>query len=197
MKKLVFVLAIAMIACGAYARDFVAPAGVTGPSAPWYNTKASEIKGESWDWPIDGAPIYVPYQFQDLCTFKVKMDVGYWIQINNCKSLQLNLKQVDIHTYEGSVNPEFTANAEFEVSARFDKNSVDLGGDWKKTITWTPDNIVTAGTSTKNLKLKLEKVKLDNLAGGTNCLEIGTMTISVRPHVLLQCNFNFGDTCGQ
>jgi hypothetical protein len=207
MKKLVFILAIAMIATGAYARDFVSPAGtILSPdgSTSQFNDKASQVKYENWEWPIDQTA-YIPFVYQKLCQFDVFMDVGYWIQIDNCKDLKMKLKQMAINDYKGQVTVKISSNSVFKLQAVFDKDGgVDFGGDWKKDIAWTGGDDTYSGEiigpgagQSRTLTLTLTKVKLDKLVGGQNCLKVGTMTISVRPHVLLAGHVCWDNPCGQ
>jgi hypothetical protein len=147
----------------------------------------------------------VPYQYVVICETKVKMDVGYWIQVDNCKNLgDLLLKQDAIHNYHGSVTPKFSSNADFDVKADFTA-SVDFG-DFKWKTEWSPagpdgagKGFVPAGSDKLPLTvtLSLWDVRLNalkDIAGG-NCKEVGKLSIKVRPRVVIT---KFWDNpCGQ
>jgi hypothetical protein len=90
LKKMVFVMAVALLTVGAYARDYVTPSGDT---VDWeYDGNHSERKAESWNWPAT-------YDYKEICVIPVKMDVGFWIKVVDCKKKELLLKQTEIHKY--------------------------------------------------------------------------------------------------
>jgi len=196
MKKCVFIMAIALLSVGAYGRDFVTPAGVdSGNSPDWLNNKGKEMKAENYEWPVDTADFYIPFQAQNICTFKVKMDVGYWIQIDNCRDLVMNLKQIEIHKYTGCVQLKVSTNVDIKLGAFFTKTEANLSFDNNPVFGWAPSDVVAKGAEGQkiNLTMTLNKVNLAKLNGGDNCKEIGTITITVKP--LVKFNYSFGDKC--
>jgi hypothetical protein len=174
LKKSVFVLAIALLSVGAYARDYVTPAGST---VDWeFDGATSERKAESYNWPAT-------YDYQDICVIPVKMDVGFWIKVNGCKDLVLNLKQVEIHKYAGTVDVSIVSNVNIKLSVSWSKlSSVNLGGSYGNSVSVNPSSLAAPG-GTVTISLTLTSVDLSNLVGGQNCLQVGTVTLKVRPDV--------------
>ena len=86
LKRSLFVVTVMLLAGTGYARDYVTP---TGSTVDWeYDGSSSEVKSESYNWPAT-------YDFQDICVIPVKMDVGYWIKVNNAKDLVLHYSSID------------------------------------------------------------------------------------------------------
>jgi len=166
-------MAVALLSVGAYARDYVTPAGST---VDWeYDGSNSERKAESWNWPAS-------YSSQDICTIPVKMDVGFWIKVNGCKDLVLNLKQQEIHVYKGSVDVSVVCNVSIKLSVSWSKSSsVNLGG-YGSSVSVSPSTLDAPG-GTCTISLTLSSVDLSGLQGGTNCLQVGTVTLKVTPNV--------------
>jgi len=173
MKKVVFIVAVALLSVGAYARDYVTPEGST---VDWeYDGATSERKAESYNWPAQ-------YIDQPVCVIPVRMDVGFWIKVNGCKDLRLNLKQVEIHKYSGSVDVSINCNVNIALSVSWSKDSnVNLGG-YGSSVSVTPSTLNAPG-GTVTISLTLSSVDLSNLQGGQNCLQVGTVTLKVRPNV--------------
>jgi hypothetical protein len=174
LKKSVFVLAIALLSVGAYARDYVTP---TGSTVDWeYDGATSERKAESYNWPA-------AYLMQDICVIPVKMDVGFWIKVNGCKDLVMKLSQVEIHKYSGTLDISIVCNVNIKLEASFTKGTgmPSMGTDF---CTVTPSTLDAPG-GTVVLALKIKDV---DLAGFTSaqvgtCIQIGTVTLKVRPNV--------------
>jgi len=180
LKKSVFVLTVALLTVGAYARDFVTPAGDT---VDWeYDGSNSERKAESWNWPAT-------YDMKDICVIPVRMDVGFWIKVNGCKDLKLDLKQVQIHKYSGSVDVSITCNVNIALSVSWSKSSdIDLGG-YSSSASVSPSTLDAPG-GTVTVSLTLSDVDLQSIvkstrgvAAGQNCVQVGTITLRVRPNV--------------
>jgi len=175
LKKSLFVVAIALLSVGAYARDYVTPAGST---VDWeYDGANSERKAESWNWPAT-------YDYQDICVIPVKMDVGFWIKVNGCKDLVINLKQVEIHKYAGSVDVSIVSNVNIKLSVSWSKAS-GMPTMNQDTLSVTPSSLDAPG-GTVTIALKLKDVDLSQMVGGQNCLQVGTVTLKVRPNVTPQ-----------
>jgi hypothetical protein len=173
LKKSLFVVAIALLSVGAYAREYVTP---DGSNVDWeYDGANSERKAESYNWPAS-------YNSQDICTIPVRMDVGFWIKVNGCKDLKLNLKQVEIHKYSGSVDVSINCNVNIKLSVSWSKASgVDLGG-YGSSVSVSPSTLDAPG-GTVTISLTLKDVNLQNLEGGKNCLTVGSVTLKVAPNV--------------
>jgi hypothetical protein len=198
MKKLLFVVALlALLAPATFARDYMhmvldangvrtgattfnSTATVVGPDQPdvnWeYDGNTSERKAESWNWPAT-------YDWQDLCVIPVKMDVGIWIKLIDCKTRELKLKQVEIHKYTGSVTVGVVTNTAMEIGAYWTKTTTLSLGNYGNSVSVSPSTL-TPSCSTQNvtITLTLSSVDLCALPGGTNCFVVGTVTVRVRPN---------------
>jgi hypothetical protein len=170
LKKTVFVMTVALLTVGAYGRDFVTPAGDT---VDWeYDGNHSERKAESWNWPAT-------YDYKDICTIPVRMDIGFWIKIVDCKDKKLDLKQVSIHKYSGSVDVAIVCNVNIKLSVSYSQ-SADIGGSGDPSV--SPSSLDAPG-GTVTISLTRSDVDLSKVAGGSNCVQIGTVTLKVRPNV--------------
>jgi len=168
MKKWVCVLAVALFSVGAQA------AVDLESTTNSYSTYV-EAKAESWSWPAT-------YDYVTICTIPVKMDVGYWIKVNSCNDLSLNLKQVSIHKYSGTVDVTFTTNVNIAMSVSWTKlSTIDLGG-YSSSVSISPSTLDAPG-GTATISLTLSSVSLTKLTGGENCLKVGDIALKVRPNV--------------
>jgi hypothetical protein len=135
-------------------------------------------KGESWNWPAT-------YDYVPITEVKVQMDVGFWIRVTDCSTNKIiKLKQRQIRMYAGFVGCKAYTNVATQWKADFKKKEgIDLGG-YNKEAAVDPSTFDAApGGKDINIKLKLWDVDLKNLPAGTNCLDIGTVVVSVRPNV--------------
>jgi hypothetical protein len=135
-------------------------------------------KGESWNWPAT-------YDFVPITEVKVQMDVGFWIRLTDCSTNRIiKLKQHIIREYGGSITCKAFTNVATEWKADFKKkSSIDLGGfDAKGAVDPSTFDAVPGG-KTITIKVRLKDVDLKNLPAGENCLDIGTVVVSVRPTV--------------
>jgi hypothetical protein len=113
------------------------------------------------------------------------MDVGFWIKVNNCTNLVLNLRQVEIHKYNGTLDVSIAANVSIALSVSWSKlSSINLGS-YSSSAAVSPSTLDAPG-GTVTISLTLSNVDLSNLLGGTNCLQVGTVTLKVRPNVTPQ-----------
>jgi hypothetical protein len=173
LKKGIFVLAASLLTVGAYARDYVTP---TGDTVNWeYDGSSSERKAEAYNWPAT-------YDFKDVCVIPVKMDVGFWIKVVDCKNKELKLKQVEIHKYAGSVDVTIQCNVNIALNVYWTKkDGVDLG-NYSASAGVSPGTLDAPG-GTVTISLTLGDVDLSKLMGGTNAIQVGTVTLQVRPNV--------------
>jgi hypothetical protein len=173
-KKSLLIVTVVLLAGAGYARDYVTP---TNSMVDWeYDGSSSERKSESYNWPAT-------YDFQDICVIPVKMDVGFWIKVNNCKDLVLNLKQIEIHKYSGTLDVSIVTNVNLALSVSWSKlSSINLGGSYGSSVSVNPSTLDAPGGSV-TISLTLSNVDLSNLIGGTNCLQVGTVTLKVRPNM--------------
>jgi hypothetical protein len=175
-KKRLLVVTVVLLAGAGYARDYVTPPNST---VDWeFDGSSSERKADSWNWPAT-------YDYQDICLIPVKMDVGFWIKVNNCKDLVLNLKQVEIHKYSGTLDVSIVTNVNIALSVSWSKlSSVNLGS-YSSTVAVNPSTLDAPGGSV-TISLTLSNVDLSNLLGGIKCLQVGTVTLKVRPNLTPQ-----------
>jgi hypothetical protein len=173
LKKGIFVLAASLLTVGAYARDYVTP---TGDTVNWeYDGSSSERKAEAYNWPAT-------YDFKDVCVIPVKMDVGFWIKVVDCKNKELKLKQVEIHKYAGSVDVTIQCNVNIQLGVYWTKkDGVDLGNYYANAAV-SPGTLDAPG-GTVTISLTLGDVDLSKLMGGTTAIQVGTVTLQVRPNV--------------
>jgi hypothetical protein len=178
LKRSLFVAIVALFAGASYASTYVTSTGAS--AVDWqYDGASSEVKAESYNWPAT-------YDYQDICVIPVKMDVGFWIKVSNAKDLVLKLKQVEIHKYSGSVDVAIVCNVNIQLSAAWTKtDGVNLGGSYTSSASVTPSTLAAPG-GTVTVGLTLANVDLSNLQGGQNCLQVGTITLRVRPNVTPQ-----------
>lgn len=135
-------------------------------------------KGESWNWPAT-------YDYVPITEVKVQMDVGFWIKVSDCSTNKvIKLKQRMINQYGGSVGCKAYTNVATQWKADFKKkDGIDLGG-YDKSAAVDPSTFDAApGGKDITIKLKMWNVDLAKLPAGTNCLDIGTVVVSVRPTV--------------
>jgi hypothetical protein len=172
LKRSLVVVSVVLLAGAAYATDLVP----TNSAVNWqFDGSNSEVKAESYNWPA----AYIP---QDICVIPVKMDVGYWIKVNNAKDLVLKLKQVEIHKYSGSVDVTLVCNVNIKLSVVWTKDAnINLGG-YSASASVTPSSLAAPGGTT-TVSLALSNVDLSNLQGGQTCLQVGTVTLKVVPDV--------------
>jgi hypothetical protein len=199
MKKLLFVVAVLALVVPASARTYLHTDGsFTGnyggqvidanhtalpASTPdWeYDSNNSERKAESWNWPAT-------YSAVDICVIPVKMDVGFWIKVNGCQTLTLNLKQRDIHSYVGSVTFGVVTNTNIALSVSWSKlSSINLGS-YSHSESVSPNTLTPTSGNATNVTITetLTNVDLANLpvtsATGGNCVQVGTVTLRVTPN---------------
>jgi hypothetical protein len=184
LKRSLCVVALVLMGGAGYARDYVTPAGgtISATSGTTLGTatdgSSAEIKGESYNWPTT-------YTAQDVCVIPVTMDVGFWIKVNNAKDLTLKLKQVEIHKYTGTADVSLNCNVSIKLSVVWTKDaSVNLGS-YSSSASVSPATLDAPG-GTATISLTLSNVDLSNLTGGTNCLQVGTVTLKVTPNVTPQ-----------
>jgi hypothetical protein len=137
-------------------------------------------KGESWNWPAT-------YDFVPITEVTVRMDVGFWIRLTDCSTnRRIDLKQIQIRRYGGSLTCNAYTNVATEWKAEFKKKSdINLGGGYGAKAAVDPSTFDATGGSAKKItiKLRLDDVDLGDLPAGQNCLTIGTVLVSVRPTV--------------
>jgi hypothetical protein len=130
--------------------------------------QAGEIKIH--DWPTS----YIP---QELTDIPVVMDVGYWVSIKDQDTLQIELDQKSIHTYEGCTDMVVECNFNISLSCSISSTGA-VPGDYGCSV--TPSDI-DAGTATATVCASLTNANLSATAGGTQNVHVATVTIKVVP----------------
>ncbi len=145
----------------------------------WNSDQLFQRKAEVWNWPAS-------YDFVEMAKITVRMEVGFWIKLDCRDHNVLTLKQKSINEYGGKTTCHAYTNVATEWKASFSKKSgVELGGDWDKEVKVDPATFNATGNSGKDISItmKLWGVSLAALTPNKDCLEIGTITVSVRPTV--------------
>lgn len=132
--------------------------------------QAGEIKVHEW-------PKEWSYQFQEITTIPVKMDVGYWLNIPDQDDLEIKLQQSAIHTYEGCT--AMTVECNFDVALSVSIASTgEIGGDYS---TYLSDSTVASGGGSVDVCAKLTNANLGDKSGGTDNVHVADVTVSVAP----------------
>jgi len=132
--------------------------------------QAGEIKVHEW-------PIEWSYQFQEITTIPVKMDVGYWLNIKDQDDLEIKLQQSAIHTYEGCDTMVIECNFDVALSTTITPTG-KVGGDYS---TYLSDSTVSSGGGSVDVCAKLTNAKLGDQSGGTNNVHVADVTVWVAP----------------
>jgi hypothetical protein len=189
LKKMLVVAAILLMAgtaFGGWATKFTDPVDANHPATydrtvDWErntdNSNITQRKGEVWNWPAS-------YDFVDIGKINVRMEIGFWIRLD-CKDKQnLTLKQRAIDQYGGSTTCKAYTNVATEWKASYSDNDEGkkLGG--KRDVAVDPSTF-DAKPNGQNLtiKCKIWEVSLKNMTPSKDCVNIGTITIKVRPTV--------------
>ncbi len=191
LKKMLVVTAVLLMAgtaFGGWNSKFTNPVDANHPATfdrtvDWeVNTDNSNItqrKGEVWNWPAS-------YDFIDIGKINVRMEVGFWIKLD-CKDNQnLTLKQKSIAEYGGKTTCKAYTNVATEWKAEFaKKDGIDFGGDWDKKVGVDPSTFDSTKGKKQDLVIwmKLWGVALGALTPTKDCLDIGTITVKVRPTI--------------
>jgi hypothetical protein len=154
------------------------------------------LKKEGWPWTWTKE-----YESFDICTFDVILEVGHYVQIEDCDELELKLDQVNCESIgkdsdnfpcygsidefdvEGPSCVTITARANFAAvfGASFSGSGVDIIGDWD--LSWPDGNQITGGTDWEDLKLCMSAwdVALWDSGETTGTVKVGEITINVKP----------------
>ncbi len=138
----------------------------------------NNIKAESWNWPAE-------YKYQAVCRIPVKMDVGFWVRVKGCKDAVLKLHQDSIRKYSGTITLSVQCNVAIDLAVDWSANSgMPVSKDYANI---NPPNLsAPGGDVTVSLGLKdVDLSAFKSEAVGT-CIEVGSVTIKVRPAVAPQ-----------
>ncbi len=178
LKKLVFIGALLLLSGAVYAAK---------PDGGWDSSKVdweewdgnANIKAESWNWPAE-------YKYQAVCKIPVKMDIGFWVRVKGCNDLVLKLHQDAIRKYSGSIEVGIECNVSIQLKVDWTKAS-GMPTINKDFLTITPSTLDPTG-GTVVISLGLKDVDLKGFTGSQvgTAIEVGSVTISVRPNVTPQ-----------
>jgi hypothetical protein len=143
------------------------------------NNNLAQRKSEIWNWPAT-------YDWVQMGIITVKMDVGFWIKLDCRDTNVLVLKQRQINQYGGQTTCKAYTNVATEWKADWSKKSgVDLGGSFDKTVSLSPTTFNATGNTAQILTIKMKawNVELYSLTPQKDCVEIGTIKLSVRPSI--------------
>lgn len=146
---------------------------------------------------VDGSdPVRWPYEYKALavCTIPVKMHVGMYVQVKDCKKKKLILDQAecgDIGKGDGDY-PCYLGCVSFEVRANFEvkmKASLHKSGEGENTIKdwdyyYDGGDVVPGDGSYHTMKLcvKAWKTKIYNASPGDETT-VGSVDVTVKPNV--------------
>ncbi len=146
-------------------------------------------------WPYEY--IYVP-----VCSIPVYMDVGYFVQVTNCKDRKIKLKQVPCDDGEDPYPknpvkdfPCYRACVEIKIRANFDAK---LGGKIVNEVEWFEDgdakvyyeaaaglveNVITGDGNehTRKVCIKAWDIKIWNAGEQGNEIEVAKLWVTVKP----------------
>jgi len=140
----------------------------------------TQRKGEVWNWPAT-------YDFVKIGQLPVRMEIGFWIQLDCRGSKKIILKQRMVNQYGGQATCTSKTNVATDWSVSFNRN--DLGsklfGSDKYAAAISPKDNVPAGSTTHTIKVKIWDVNLGStgVTPSKDCVDIGTVDIKVRPAV--------------
>jgi hypothetical protein len=150
---------------------------------------------ETVRWPFE-------YKALTVCTIPVKMHVGMYVQVKDCKKKELVLSQVDCSDmsdetggavslksgdypcYLGCVSFDVRANFDVKMGAEFDQEGdIITGSNWE--TYYSGDDFVPGGGDYKTLKVCLAawKAQIWKVASGDK-VSVGDLRITVKPDVL-------------
>ena len=130
---------------------------------------AGEIKIHTW--PTQ----YIP---QEVCTIRVLMDIGYWIEIVN-QNDPLKLQQTAIDVYEGCLDLGVKCNFACRLSCTIVPTGA-VQGTYSCYLTGA-DIDPPAGIAT--LCARVDNAQLIGQPGGTDNVHVASVTISVVPRI--------------
>ena len=130
---------------------------------------AGELKIHKW--PTEFVP-------QEVCTIKVIMDIGYWIEVVNQNDC-LKLQQEDIYDYAGCLDLEVRCNFYCHLSCSIRPTGA-VEGTYSCYLTGE-DIDPPGGTAT--LCAELHRAHLIDQPGGSKDVHVASVTISVVPRM--------------
>jgi len=136
--------------------------------------QGGEIKTHQW--PTGG---YVPL---DITEIPVLMDVGYWVRIKDQDKLKIKMSQNTTHEYAGCKAMVVQCNFNVILGCSISSNGVIPGKydcGWNGTTTKTV--AVASPGATVDICAQVKDANLNGVAGGSNNVQVATVTINVVP----------------
>jgi hypothetical protein len=173
LKKSIFVGALLLVTSASYAA--LPPSGsFIGVDVEEWDGNAN-IKGEASSWPAE-------FKFQPVCVIPVKMDVGFWIRVVDCKNAVIRLRQNEIRKYSGEVTLTIQCNVSIDLAVEFAKlPGMPVSTDFARI---TPSNLAAPGGEVV-VSVGLKDVDLAGFLAEAvgNLIQVGNVTLKVRPNV--------------
>jgi hypothetical protein len=168
--------ALLLVTSASYAA--LPPSGtLTGVDVEEWDGNAN-IKGEAWSWPAE-------FKYLDVCVIPVKMDVGFWVRVVDCKNAVIRLHQNEIRRYSGEVTLAIQCNVGIDLAVEFAKlPGMPVSTDFCKI---TPSHLDPTGGNVV-VSVGLKDVDLASFQAGAvgNLIQVGNVTLKVRPSVTPQ-----------
>ena len=130
--------------------------------------QAGEIKIHNWP---------MTFIAQEVTDIPVVMDVGYWVAIKDQDSLQIELVQQSIHTYQGSTDMTVECNFNITLSCSIAATGA-ISGSYGCGI--SPADIDAPG-GVATVTATLTDANLGGTPGGSQNVHVATVTIMVVP----------------
>jgi hypothetical protein len=185
-RTLIAVAVVALLSTSAMA---LGPDPHTGKMDKHTGIKIDPIKMDIF-WP------FVEYKALDLCVIPVKMEIGVFVQIEECNKRKIILKQVecgDINKNQQGDWPCYKGCETIKVRSNFDvklglKKATDGPVLDKWSAYFTGDDFVDGGTGWKALEICVEawRARLyeqEVLGKAGEQFTVGTVTVTVKPNV--------------
>jgi len=123
------------------------------------------------------------YNWQDVQSINVVMDVGYWIEIKyegDIKVVQDASLGDPFFSYSGCIeNVKVTSNFDATIKAKIEAKS-DAGGNWSATVNGTSTYDVVGGYAEVDICVAGKDVHIQNLTQADN-IRVALVTIQVVP----------------
>ena len=184
IKRILFSIAVVALLATSLHAAIEDPYYFSGPD------KASAVKVDGKDTPTIRWPYKIVYDELVVCNIPIKMKVGMFVQVKDCKSKKIILEQVncsdmgkggeDYPCYLGCVSFEVRANFEVKLGSALHKSG-DVIGDWS--AYYDGGDTVPADGDWHGVKLcvKAWKTAIYKAAPGDE-VTVGSVEVTVKPN---------------
>jgi len=187
-------IAIALVAFLASTAPAALEVYYWGPLSGNYLDKEAGVK-------VDGNidDVYWPFEYKalDICSMPLKMEVGMYVDVQNCKDRKIVLKQVDcgdigkganeFPCYHDCENINIRANFEVKLGTRIEK----VGGVLDQVEGYYDGGDIIPGDGsyhTATVCVRAWKARLYNQSAGAE-VTVGTLYITAKPNILPEFNY--------